>query len=265
MVQPNSQVTRPVKGRLGARFPGAPFDRGNLGLDPLRDASKEADPGGLPRGVDAGDLDTNSLLEGRVQTGGRGDLVFVAQPLAPRALGVPVVVVSERIGLFPFGRLGTLLFVAAAVAAAAAAGVSVWLVRRLTRPLAAMERTARAIAAGDLRARVEDMAGAEDELAALGEAIDTMAAELERARGLERAFLMSVSHDLRTPLTSIRGYAEGRTRFLVSLVGSPDGWSRRSSAASSSWPGVGDGSTTSRRTPVGPSWSSRPDRGTPGD
>ena len=35
-----------------------------------------------------------------------------------------------------------------------------------------------------------------------------MANELETARGHERAFLLSVSHDLRTPLTSIRGYAE---------------------------------------------------------
>ncbi len=35
-----------------------------------------------------------------------------------------------------------------------------------------------------------------------------MAEALERSRGLERQFLLSVSHDLRTPLTSIRGYAE---------------------------------------------------------
>jgi two-component system sensor histidine kinase BaeS len=35
-----------------------------------------------------------------------------------------------------------------------------------------------------------------------------MAGDLEDARGHERAFLLSVSHDLRTPLTSIRGYAE---------------------------------------------------------
>ena len=36
----------------------------------------------------------------------------------------------------------------------------------------------------------------------------TMAAQLEHSRGSQRAFLLSISHDLRTPLTSIRGYAE---------------------------------------------------------
>ncbi len=35
-----------------------------------------------------------------------------------------------------------------------------------------------------------------------------MASQLEHARGAEHAFLLSISHDLRTPLTSIRGYAE---------------------------------------------------------
>ena len=36
-----------------------------------------------------------------------------------------------------------------------------------------------------------------------------MAGQLALAREAERAVLLSVSHDLRTPLTSIRGYAEG--------------------------------------------------------
>ena len=43
-----------------------------------------------------------------------------------------------------------------------------------------------------------------------------MAAQLEHAPRMERAFILSVSHDLRTPLTSIRGYAEAMTDGAIS-------------------------------------------------
>ncbi len=164
----------------------------------------------LPDGVAAGDLDGAGLWSGATQTGEKGRLVFVAHPLQPLASRDlrPVVVLTRQVGLLPLGRSGPLLLVAAALATAVAVAVALWLARRLTRPLAAMERATRAIAAGDLGARVGGLAEADDELARLGAAIDTMATELERTAGLERAFLMSVSHDLRTPLTSIRGYAE---------------------------------------------------------
>ncbi|MGH8973258.1 MAG: sensor histidine kinase, partial [Acidimicrobiia bacterium] len=164
----------------------------------------------LPDGVGVDDLDGAALWSGATQTGGSRRLVFVAHPLEPLAARSlrPVVVLTRQVGLLPLGRSGPFLLVAAGLAAAVAAAVAVWLARRLTRPLQAMEHTTRAIAGGDLGARVGGLAEADDELARLGSAIDAMAAELERAAGLERAFLMSVSHDLRTPLTSIRGYAE---------------------------------------------------------
>ena len=201
-------VATPATGPLGRRLPGALFDRRNTDLDALREAAGETARARLPRGISPGDLDIERLVAGKVQAGRAGPLVFVAQPLSPKNAGVPVVVATRRVGFFPFGRLGTVLLLAALGAAAVAAGVSLWLVRRLTHPLQAMERTTRAIAGGDLGARVGGLADADDELARLGAAIDAMAGELERAAGLERAFLMSVSHDLRTPLTSIRGYAE---------------------------------------------------------
>ena len=163
----------------------------------------------LPSGVRPADLDGAALAAGDVQSGGRGQVVWVAQPLSAGAEGRPVVVATRRVGVFAIGRLGGILIVAAVVAALAAVALSVWLVRRLTRPLQAMEQTARAIAGGDLDARVGlPDTDVDDEFATVGRAIDTMAAELSRHRSLERAFLMSISHDLRTPLTSIRGYAE---------------------------------------------------------
>ena len=161
----------------------------------------------LPDGVRPGALDPAGLADGQVQSGSQGTIVWVAQPLTATPDGRLVVIATRRLGVFAVGRLGGILLVAAVVAAAAAGALSLWLVRRLTRPLQAMERTARAIAAGDFEARVS-LPDADDELAAVGTAIDTMAAELGRHRSLERAFLMSISHDLRTPLTSIRGYAE---------------------------------------------------------
>jgi signal transduction histidine kinase len=82
---------------------------------------------------------------------------------------------------------------------------------------AAVETTRR-LAAGDLSARLDaSHTTDDDELAVLARSINTMAAALERSRGLERQFLMSVSHDLRTPLTSIRGYAEA----IADGVGDP--------------------------------------------
>ena len=55
---------------------------------------------------------------------------------------------------------------------------------------------------------LKDRVGHAGEAAALAYALNTMASQLEHARGTEHAFLLSISHDLRTPLTSIRGYAE---------------------------------------------------------
>jgi two-component system, OmpR family, sensor kinase len=46
------------------------------------------------------------------------------------------------------------------------------------------------------------------ELATLATAFNDLAAQLARARAAERTFLLSVSHELKTPLTAIRGYAE---------------------------------------------------------
>jgi signal transduction histidine kinase len=162
----------------------------------------------LPSGLSADDLDTSALLAGDTQTARSGDTVFTAVPLNETSGVTPVLVLTEHVSYRPFGTNGGAVLVAALIALGVAVLVAAAVARRLSRPIAAMETTARQIAAGDLQARVDTEHLSDDELGSLGRTINSMASDLDEARGHERAFLLSVSHDLRTPLTSIRGYAE---------------------------------------------------------
>lgn len=91
---------------------------------------------------------------------------------------------------------------------------ALWLVRVGLRPLERMGETAGAIAAGDLSRRVEP-ADESTEVGRLGIALNRMLGRIEEAFGRQRAseerlrrFVADASHELRTPVTSIRGYAE---------------------------------------------------------
>lgn len=87
---------------------------------------------------------------------------------------------------------------------------------RVSARVGAVADASQRIAAGDLTARVAVADRTYPELARLDQALNTMAENLERSRDAERAFLLSISHDLRTPLTSIRGYSEAIADGAVS-------------------------------------------------
>ena len=92
---------------------------------------------------------------------------------------------------------------AAVILVAVLAGL---LARRLGDRLARVDAAAGKVAAGDLTARVVD--DGDDEVSHLADSFNDMAQQLEAASQRERDFLLNVGHDLRTPLTSISGYAE---------------------------------------------------------
>lgn len=89
--------------------------------------------------------------------------------------------------------------------------LSVWsgvfFVRSIVKPVSQIETAARAIARGDLAARLPE-APYDDEIGRLCGTINQMAEELSKTERLQNEFISSVSHELRTPLTSIRGWVE---------------------------------------------------------
>jgi len=178
----------------------------------------------LPSTVPEGSLETDRVLAGETVTGRHGSVVFLAQPIArseTRNVGVEraAIVLTQRVDTNVVGRAGPAFLLAAAATLLVCVIVSFWLARRLTKPLQEVEATARRLATGDFAARVALDAGTEDELATLAATLNTMAAQIEQERSAGRSFLMSVSHDLRTPLTSIRGYADALADGTLDAAG----------------------------------------------
>jgi two-component system, OmpR family, sensor kinase len=94
------------------------------------------------------------------------------------------------------------------------AAVGIVTVQASLQPLREIERTAAAIAAGDLTRRIPE-SPPETEVGHLARALNAMLSQIEgafrvRAASEERMrqFVADASHELRTPLTSIRGFAE---------------------------------------------------------
>jgi two-component system OmpR family sensor kinase len=150
---------------------------------------------------------------------GQTEYRLIAKPLGEEGtvvVAAPLTEVraTERRLLLIGGVVGGLVLVAIGIAA-------YWLTRRELRPLEHMAEKSGAIAAGDLSQRVEPD-DARTEVGRLGAALNTMLAEIERAFAeIElayaervaaeerlRQFVADASHELRTPVTSIRGYAE---------------------------------------------------------
>ena len=98
------------------------------------------------------------------------------------------------------------LGIAAGISAALAAIVAFALARAIARPITRVANASRELAAG--RSPEPLAVQGADEVAALATSFNHLASELDRAQDAERAFLLSVSHELKTPLTAIRGHAE---------------------------------------------------------
>jgi histidine kinase len=85
--------------------------------------------------------------------------------------------------------------------------VSVFVSRRVVTPIRQMMTASRHIAAGHYRERVKVVS--DDELGQLAQSFNQMAAGLEQTEAMRRELIGNVAHELRTPLSTIKGYMEG--------------------------------------------------------
>jgi two-component system OmpR family sensor kinase len=204
--------------QLGARTRGVIDERRELaivvygaggGIVRSYAAGTAGDPEPLP---DADDL---LPAEGLATVGSIGDgpryraIALDAQRGARVVVGVSMADVDAT--LREARRIQTVV----GLVAIAAVGLVCWLlIRRAFAPIDGMIATAGRIAEGDLTERT-DVEDDTSEVGRLGLALDTMLDRIELAVADKtaseermRRFVADASHDLRTPLTSVRGYAE---------------------------------------------------------
>ncbi|HEV7208168.1 MAG TPA: HAMP domain-containing sensor histidine kinase, partial [Mycobacteriales bacterium] len=120
---------------------------------------------------------------------------------------------------------GTLAAVAIGATLAAAA-LSMWSVRRLLRPLAAVTTAARRISGGDLSARIG--ASGDPDLMSLTASFNAMVTEVTERIQRDQRFAADVSHELRSPLQTLtaassvlqnrRGELDARTGAAAGMV-----------------------------------------------
>jgi signal transduction histidine kinase len=104
------------------------------------------------------------------------------------------------------GSLATRLLVAGGAALVVAMLLALLVSRSVTKPLTLLASAAEDIAAGNYARRVSIKG--QDEIGLLGSAFNHMGEAVERARKVQRDFLANVSHELKTPLTSLIGFSQ---------------------------------------------------------
>ena len=158
--------------------------------------------------------DISAVLAGRDVSATRhvgGSTVFVeARPVGGRG----IVIVQKRADAVAQNEKALRrLVLALGIAAVLATGIGLLVAWRLARPLRRTAAAAHSLAAGNRDVTLP--AVGPTEVVAVSEAINTLAGALRHSEGRQRDFLLSVSHDLRTPLTAISGYAESLAEGVV--------------------------------------------------
>ncbi len=135
----------------------------------------------------------------------------IIQVAAPVRIGgdvKAVIILAERISELQavWGPLLGSLALAAVISLLVSLIAGIYVAHHVSKPVRRLTAAARRLGSGDYRTTV-DIEG-KDEIARLANAFNSMARQVRQSHQALRDFVADVSHDLRTPLTSIAGYSQ---------------------------------------------------------
>ncbi len=165
--------------------------------------------GDVPQALSHLTLSLRALTPGHISYIVRGDDVWALDPVLLSnhdAVGTYAVLVHRSLP----SALDPALYVVAFTLLAALVAVLVAdaYTRRVAASVERFASLAKRVSEGELTVTVPERPLPHAELDDLRRALSEMVASLRDARERQRSFLFAISHDLRTPLTSIRGFAE---------------------------------------------------------
>ena len=137
----------------------------------------------------------------------------VAHPIAGHtqgnALGIVVVSMPVTETSRILSRISNIFLTAAIFVVLASVLAMSVVARRESRPLRDMAKAANAFGHGNLEARVKVEEGYSEEVEELALAFNNMASSLQKSEYQRQEFVANVSHELKTPMTTISGYVDG--------------------------------------------------------
>ena len=158
----------------------------------------------LEQGTWAGRSRLDQLYESKRFVGG----VSVVSPTTGKVLGSVFTVSSgDTVDALWRTFAGLLVMTALVVLMISFVATSVTTMRQI-KPIREMAQATRCYAEGDFDIRMNDY-GRDDEIGELAASFNNMAERLQQTERQRREFIANISHELKTPMTTIAGYTDG--------------------------------------------------------